>query len=65
MENKRIELSQEELENINGGWDGQYGWVGDYYCPYCHQVNTVNSYCYSGQTRWICQHCNKEFVINF
>ena len=67
MENKKLQLSREELENVNGGRDGQYGYVGEYPCPYCHQVNVVNSYCYSGQTQWTCQNysCGKVFTINF
>ena len=65
MENKKNQLSREELENTTGGWTGQYKYVETYTCPICGQVNVIDQYCYSGQTQWTCQHCGKPFTINF
>ena len=65
MYNEEIQLSREELEKASGGREGQYGWVECYPCPYCHQVNVVNSYCCSGESLWTCHHCGKLFTITF
>ena len=65
MENKKKTLSRDELEHVNGGWDGEYKYISSYSCPSCGTVNTVNRYCTSGQSTWTCQKCGTTFTIRF
>lgn len=65
MNDNSKKLYDMDMDKVSGGWDGEYGYVGSCNCTNCGATNSVNRYCYSGQTTWNCQSCGKTFTIRF
>ena len=58
-------LSEDELDKIAGGLEGEYRFITDMDCPNCGKSNSIKSQCCSGQTKWRCYYCGRGFTICF
>ena len=65
MDNEKKKMNHDDLKQTTGGFPGEYAYISTYCCPRCGTPNTINQYCYSGQTTWNCVRGCGQFVISF
>ena len=63
--NGKVKLNDELLDRVSGGAQDPGKTIEYYDCPICDYRLYIGHTCFSGITRWTCEHCEGVFTIYF